>query len=536
MSLERKVHLYDTTLRDGAQGKGVNFSIDGKIKVAKILDPIVDYIEGGWPGANPSDTEFFQRVQHEVDFSHARLTAFGSTRRANSHVESDVTLRALLEARAPVNTIVGKASIYQVKEVLRTTPDENLRMIEESIAYLKQEGKLAEIMYDPEHFFDGYKLDREYALEALRAAARGGADWLVLCDTNGGTFPNEIKRIIRAVRRDEELRRIYKGKVPVGIHAHNDRGLAVANSLAGVDAGAKQVQGTVNGYGERTGNADLIVVMANLGTGYGNYGVTEEQVKATKKAGHRIAYLAGKRPDPKQPFIGDDVFTHKAGLHADGVNKTGGSAYEFIDPAKVDNKSRIVISDLSGKSNIIAKIRELTIPAPTDDAFVIKILGIVKDMYLKGFRYEETDASFELLVRRQLEDYKAPFELQMVESGEGDVTGAIINTEYRFSTHVDPQRTDVTSRSKHINALSTDVHHIFESMRETLQPFYPNIAQLRIVGQDYQAENGSMRRQFVDITDGEKTWRTMGADLGHAKASWIAVSDALEYAIWHATS
>lgn len=382
------VVLYDTTLRDGAQGNGVSFSVDAKLTALRLLDDLgVPYVEGGWPGANPTDTAFFLRAQ-DLHLHHARLVAFGSTRRADTGVEYDLSLLALLQSGAPVCALVGKASRFQVEQVLRTTADENVRMVAESIRFLKAHGR--EVVFDAEHCFDGYKDDPAYTLQVLEAAAEAGADWLVLCDTNGGTLFDEISKIVGALSQ--------RIAVPLGIHAHDDAGLAVANSLAAVQAGARMVQGTINGYGERTGNANLLTVAPTLQLKLGYYCLQPEKLAQLTWLSSEFGRLSGCQPSPKLPYVGHDAFAHKAGLHADGVSKTS-RAYEHIDPEAVGNVRHFVVSDLAGKASLRRRVEELGFDVPSEQ-FLCQLALAVKDGEALGIRYESRPEAFRELLWR----------------------------------------------------------------------------------------------------------------------------------------
>ncbi|MDM8001080.1 MAG: citramalate synthase, partial [Dehalococcoidia bacterium] len=394
----RRVELYDTTLRDGAQQAGVSFSVEDKLKIARKLDELgIHCIEGGWPGSNPKDEEFFRRAR-KLRLSRAVLVAFGSTRRPKTRAANDANLKALVEAGVPVVTIVGKSWDGQVVHVLETSLEENLAMIAESIAYLRSKG--LRVFFDAEHYFDGYKANPSYALKTAIAAEEAGAECVVLCDTNGGSLPEEVAVAVRAARK--------KVTVPLGIHAHNDGELAVANSLMAVAAGATHVQGTINGYGERCGNANLCSIIPALELKMGVGCIGRNRLKRLTEVSRYVSELANLRPFPRQPYVGTSAFTHKGGLHVAGVNKWEES-YQHIDPAAVGNRSGVLVSELSGVSNIIYKARERGLPlARREEAR--RILEQVKLLESRGFQYEEAEASFELLVHRARSDYKPPFE------------------------------------------------------------------------------------------------------------------------------
>ena len=390
-----KIQLYDTTLRDGTQSEGISLSVNDKLKITQRLDEFgVDYIEGGWPGSNPKDAEYFERVR-ELDLKHAKIAAFGSTRRKNSKVASDPNIKALVDAQTPVVTVVGKSWDLHVRDVLETTPEENLAMIEESVAYLKSLGK--EVVYDAEHFFDGYKANEEYAVATVQAASRGGADILVLCETNGGSLPWEVEAIVKAI--------IEKTDTPVGVHTHDDGGNGVANSLAGIHAGAVHVQGTINGYGERVGNANLCTIIPNLQLKMGCECVSAESLKGLSKLSHYVAEIANQELNHYLPFVGKKAFAHKGGIHVAAILKNEDS-YQHIDPTLVGNKRRTLVSELSGRGNIIDKAAEFGIEVNSEKARAV--VEQIKSLEAQGFTFEGAGASAQLLMQHAEEDYKPP--------------------------------------------------------------------------------------------------------------------------------
>ncbi|OGK92019.1 MAG: citramalate synthase, partial [Candidatus Rokubacteria bacterium RBG_16_73_20] len=385
--MRRLIKLYDTTLRDGTQGEGVAFSMEDKVRLASRLDALgVHYIEGGWPGSNPKDLRFFRRMQ-DVPLKHARLAAFSMTRRAGGTADSDPNMRALLDAGAPVATIVGKTWDFHVSHALGTTPEENLAMIADTIAYLRP--RVEEVMFDAEHFFDGFRANREYALAALAAAEGAGAHWLVLCDTNGGTLPHDVAAIVRAVRE--------RVKAPLGVHMHNDAECAVANSLAAVAEGAGQVQGTINGFGERCGNANLVSVIPNLVLKLGLDCIPAPNLRELRDVSRFIAELANRKPWDAQPYVGDSAFAHKGGMHVSAVQKHP-ETYEHVDPEAVGNHRRVLVSELAGRSNILWKAREYGIDLDHDTPDSRRILDQLKALEDQGFQFEGAEASFELLM------------------------------------------------------------------------------------------------------------------------------------------
>ncbi|HEY3290253.1 MAG TPA: citramalate synthase, partial [Anaerolineae bacterium] len=382
-----KTLLYDTTLRDGTQGEGINLSVTDKLRIAQRLDEFgMHYIEGGWPGSNPKDAEFFTKVR-ELKLRQARVAAFGSTRRAHSQVETDAQIKMLLDAQTPVVTMVAKTSRLHVTHVLETTLDENLNMIRDSVAYFKAQGK--EVMHDAEHFFDGFRLDKEYALATLRAAAEAGADWLVLCDTNGGQMPWDVEQIVR-----ETIGAIQPAtRASFGIHTHNDSGVGVANALAGVRAGCTQLQGTVNGYGERVGNCDLITTIANLKLKLNDDCMDDQQLHGLTELSHYVSEMANVAPNIRAPYVGQAAFAHKGGIHVAAILKLEES-YQHIDPKRVGNQKRVLVSELSGRGNIAYKAQEFGLDVTKED--VKQVLAKIKEMENKGFYFEGAEASVEL--------------------------------------------------------------------------------------------------------------------------------------------
>ena len=518
-----QVQLYDTTLRDGAQREGISFTVEDKLRIATRLDVFgIDFIEGGWPGANPKDDEFFAKAK-SLALSHALLTAFGSTRRPNTRAEDDPNLRALLEAGTKVVTLVGKSWEHHVTQVLETTLGENLRMISESIAYLKSKGK--RVFFDAEHFFDGYKANAEYAIDTIKAAAEAGAECIILCDTNGGTVPSEVTTIFATARKATD--------VPLGIHAHNDAELAVANTLAAVQAGATQVQGTINGYGERCGNANLCSIIPALKLKMGIDCVTEEQLAKLTELAHYVSEIANLALDSHLPYVGASAFAHKAGLHVAAMIKWDES-YHHIDPDRVGNQWRTLVSELSGKGGIAYKARERGLELAAEGDQARAILGRVKDMESRGFQYDGAEASFELLVRRAQPDYRPLFELVdfmvVVEKrrrpstleGEELLSEAVV----KVKVGGDVIHTAAGGNGP-VNALDA-------ALRKALLVFYPSLRAVRLV--DYKvraieetAGTASRVRVLIESSDGEHEWRTVGSSTNIIEASWLALADSLEY-------
>jgi 2-isopropylmalate synthase len=462
MSPSDFVHLYDTTLRDGAQRKGLSFSLEDKIKIARLLDSFgVSYIEGGWPGSNPKDMEFFKRLR-QSPLSHAKLVAFGSTCRVGQAAEQDANLRALLEAKTPVVTIVGKASVFHVEEVLRTTKEENLRLIKDSVAFLKSNN--LEVIFDAEHFFDGYKADACYALEALQTAMEAGADWVVLCDTNGGSLPHEVSAIVSAV--------VQQVTDKVGVHAHNDGELAVANSLAAVMAGARQVQGTINGYGERCGNANLISIAPALQLKENFKCLPESSFKKMTELSRTVSEIANLSPDACAAYVGASAFAHKGGLHVAAVEKVT-SSYEHLDPAVVGNSRQVVVSELSGRGNIRMLTSELGLTATGQEQ---SILRRVKEMEEQGYQFENAEGTVELMVRREQPGYQRPFELMdmMVMVSDRDKADTGMRAEAVIKVKVGNTVFHTAAEgSGPVNALD-------KALRKALAPSYPEVEQARL--------------------------------------------------------
>lgn len=516
------VQLYDTTLRDGAQRSGISFSVEDKVNIAKRLDELgIHFIEGGWPGANPKDGEFFVRARG-LSLSNARLVAFGSTRRANGDAASDPNLRALRDAGGDAVTLVGKSWDLHVTQVLETTLDENLRMIADSIRYLRSEGKA--VFFDAEHFFDGYKANPQYARRTLHAAAEAGAACLVLCDTNGGTLPNEVAATLQAVKDIG---------VPLGIHAHNDGELAVANTLVAVQSGATQVQGTINGYGERCGNASLCSVIPALKLKMGINCVSDSQLAMLTEVSRYVSELANLSPDPHMPYVGASAFTHKAGLHISGVIKEEKS-YQHIDPDLVGNRSRILVSELAGISTITRKAKELGFDIPRGEK-ARSVLERIKTLENQGFQYEGADASFELLLRRSQPDYAPPFELVdfmvVVERLRRHPT-AFSKEELLSEAMV---KVKVGGEILHTAAEGNGpVNALDAALRKALLWFYPSLAAVKLI--DYKVRileethgTGSRVRVLMESGDGEHEWHTMGSSMNIIEASWLALADSLEY-------
>ncbi len=518
------MQLYDTVLRDGAQREGISFSVTDKLDIVQKLDQLgIHFIEGGWPGSNPKDVEFFNRAR-QLTLHNAILVAFGSTRRSKAKAEKDANLQALAEAGVKAVTIVGKSSALQVSQVLETTLEENLSMIADSIRYLKTKGLT--VFFDAEHFFDGFKNNPDYALRCLTVAAEAGGDCLVLCDTNGGTVPAEVIAAIAVVKGVTS--------VPLGIHAHNDAELAVANTLAAVNAGVTQVQGTINGYGERCGNANLCSVIPALKLKMGIDCVTDEQLARLTEVAHYVSEVANLIPDAFLPYVGLSAFSHKGGLHVAGLTRWE-SSYQHVDPALVGNRPKVLVSELSGKGNIIYKARELGISLPREGKEAKNLLERIKWLESHGFQYENAEASFELLLRKAQADYQPPFELVdfmvVVETRRRKPTRRSLEETLSEAMIKVRVGTEVMHTAAEGNG---PVNALDQALRKALLPFYPSLAQLKLV--DYKVRileesigTGSQVRVLIESSDGVSEWRTVGSSTNIIEASWMALADSVEY-------
>jgi len=512
------IEIYDTTLRDGTQGEGVAFSVGDKLRIAERLDAFgVHYIEGGWPGSNPKDVEFFERAKHRT-FHRARLAAFGSTRRKDIRADQDDQVRLLLDAATPVVTIYGKTWLLHVLEVLQTTPEENLAMIEDTVRFLKSHGRF--VIYDAEHAFDGCKDDRQYAFATWQAAERGGADCVVLCDTNGGSLPREIAEITRYAAGGLGGR--------IGIHTHDDIGLGVANALAAVDAGASQVQGTFNGYGERTGNCNLTSVMPILEFKCRTKSVARESLAKLKELSQFVDETANIRPNTRLPWVGAAAFSHKGGTHVNAVQKVIRS-YEHIDPALVGNTRHVLISDLAGRSNIVMKARELGFEVTNQTPELRDMLTRVKELEHQGYEFESADGSLALLIRRALEKADRPFvvdayHVSMRRDGDTSVCEATVKVRVgREQAHT------VADGDGPVNALDA-------ALRAALLGFYRQLEAVRLT--DYKVRiidstsgTAARTRVLIETSDGTTEWGTVGVSDNIIEASLQALVDSLEYAL-----
>ncbi len=512
-----QVYLYDTTLRDGTQREDISLSVDDKLVIAKRLaDFGFHYIEGGWPGSNPKDAEFFARAA-KLDLGTAKLAAFGRTRQKTKTCEQDSNLQALLEAKTPVVTMVGKSSDYHVKVVLTATLEENLAMIRDSVAYMKAQGR--EVVFDAEHFFDGFLANRDYALATLRAAADAGADWLVLCETNGGKLPWEVEEIVREVGKHIAT--------PLGVHCHNDSGCGVSNTLSAVRGGCTQIQGTINGYGERVGNANLTTIIPNLQLKMGKQAVSAEQLRELTSLSHFVAEVVNLKHYNHAPYIGHSAFAHKGGIHVAAILKSP-DTYQHIDPALVGNEMRSVVSELSGRGNIQLNAQALGIDLNNDDAQ--HVLNNIKHLEHEGFTFEAAEASVELMLHRLRRDYVRPFEL----------IDYFVITERRQSRGLLSEATVKVKVNGKVRFVAAEgngpVNALSGALRSALEDVYPALKTVRLI--DYKVRildsaNGTSAQIRVLITfqGGGKMWTTVGASANIIEASWHALSDSLEYAL-----
>jgi 2-isopropylmalate synthase len=514
------VETYDTTLRDGSQQVGLNFTVADKLRVTQLLDDLgVDVIEGGWPGSNPKDAEYFERVR-ELELRHAVLAAFGATRRPRRGVDDDPNLLALLESGAPVVTLVGKAWTLHVTEALRASFDENLAMVADSVGHLVAAGR--RVVFDAEHFFDGHAADRAYALAVAQAAAEAGADTVVLCDTNGGTLPSTVERVVA------EAAGALEG-VRIGVHCHNDAACAVANSLVAVQSGASHVQGAANGYGERCGNADLFAIVADLELKEGRRLLPNGRLAALTSTAHAIAEIANLLPDARQPYVGSSAFATKAGLHASAIARRP-DAYSHVDPGTVGNRMQVLVSELAGRSNVLAKAMELGLDLEADAELGARVLDRVKELEHRGYAFEAADASFELLVRREAGRLEALFEL------EG----------YRVIVERRPDGSDLSEatvrlrvRGERVMAAGEGVgpvHALDQGLRRALENRYPELESIRLVDfkvriLDGRAGTKAVTRVLITSADEDGEWTTVGVSDDIVTASYQALVDGIQYGL-----
>jgi 2-isopropylmalate synthase len=512
------VLIYDTTLRDGTQGEQINFSAEEKLRIALRLDDMgFHYIEGGWPGSNPKDVRFFELAK-TAPFRHARLTAFGSTRKAHTRPEDCPNLQALLNAETPAVAIFGKSWDLHVMQILEVTLQENLAMIRDSVAYLKAQAR--EVVYDAEHFFDGYKKNPVYARKTVETALAAGADLIVLCDTNGGTLPHEVTTVIQEVSGFIPLQRM-------GIHAHNDGGVAVANSLAAVHAGVKMVQGTINGFGERCGNADLIPIMANLQLKMKKRCLTDEALHHLTNLSNYMSDVANVPPLNARPFVGRSAFAHKGGVHVSAVVKNS-AAYEHIRPELVGNQQRVLVSDLAGKSNIEYKARQLGVDLGLDKTTSKKIVREIKKMEDRGYQFDAAEGSLSLLIKKQTGEFVEPFNLEsyhVLISKRGNEP-PLAQASIKISVG-DDQEVTAAEGNGPINALDN-------ALRKALTKFYPQIGAMHLVDFKVRIVEGSegtaaLVKVLIDTRDEDEVWSTIGVSENVIEASWHALVDSVQY-------
>jgi 2-isopropylmalate synthase len=516
----KDVLLYDTTLRDGCQAEDISFTLEDKLRIAEKLEELgIDYIEGGYPGSNPRDADFFKQVK-KLKLKNAKIASFGTTRKFGAKPSQDINLKVLLAADTPVVTLVGKAWDLHVRDDLRISQKANLEIIADSIAFMKK--RVDEVIFDAEHFFDGFRDNPDYALECLKAAQDGGADWIVLCETNGGRLPGDIHQALTHVNR--------LIKTPLGIHCHNDGELAVANTLAGVETGATQVQGTINGFGERCGNVNLISVIANLQLKMGKKCVTPAQLKKLRDVSQLFYELANIQPNKHQAYVGDSAFAHKGGLHVSGVLKNR-ETYEHIDPELVGNRQRVLVSDLSGRSNIVYKGKEYGIDMSNNDT-VKEILRRTKELEGQGYEFQAAEASFELLIQEALGRKKKNFNLvgfrvidEKRKEGEPPISEATIMVQ-------------VDGVMEHAAAMGNGpVNALDQALRRALTKFYPSLKQVELL--DYKVRvlstgegTGAVVRVLIESGDGKERWGTVGVSHNVIEASWQALVDSIDYKLY----
>ncbi len=521
VSVNDSFHIYDTTLRDGAQQEGLNLSVHDKLAIARYLDELgVGFIEGGWPGANPKDTEFFKRAQTELKLKNATFVAFGATRRPGVQAADDVLLRALQDSRAAAVTLVAKSHDRHVDLALKTSLDENLEMIRSSIKFLREGGQ--RVFLDAEHFFDGYRSNRAYALEVVRTAAEAGADVIALCDTNGGMLPTELTDIITDVLGSSSAR--------LGIHCHNDTGCAVANSLAAVSAGVTHVQGTLNGYGERTGNADLVTIIADLELKMKKPVLPAGALRESFRISHAVAEVTNVAPSARQSYVGVSAFAHKAGLHASAI-KVDPMMYQHEDPASVGNDMRMLVSEMAGRASIELKSKELGIDLNGDKELITRVIDRVKEMESRGFTFEAADASFELLLREEIAGKKADFFAikEWKTTVDGDSAGGVTSTATITIVSHGETIVAIGSGNGPVNAIDT-------ALRSGLTKFYPQLSKLELT--DYKVRilegrlgTGAVTRVLVETSDGDGSWTTLGVHENVIAASAMALEDAVTFGL-----
>ncbi len=511
------VAVYDTTLRDGTQREGISYTLEDKLRIAEHLDAFgVAFIEGGWPGSNPKDEEFFARARDRA-WLHAKIAAFGATRRAGLAPHDDPSLRALVAAGTEVCTIFGKTSTLHVTEVLRTTLDENLRMIEDSIAFLRSEKK--RVVYDAEHFFDGYRLDESYAVETLRAAIRGGAEVVALCDTNGGSMPWDVEQIVREVARLVDH--------PLGVHAHDDSGCGVANSLAAVRGGARHVQGTINGYGERCGNANLSVIIPNLELKLGFRALEGGRLAEISELSHFVAEVANLAPDAHMAYVGKSAFAHKGGVHVAAMRRNADS-YQHVSPALVGNAMRVVVSELSGRGNVLAKAEELGVEVSS--GVELEALREIKEAEARGLSYEGAEASIALLLQRKADDYLPLFQVVDYQIQVGKRRGTETFAEAVVKVQIGKQTLHTAAEG------NGPVSALDGALRKALAPSYPAVNDIHLADYKVRILDGTegteaITRVLIDSQDAHRSWSTVGASSNIIEASMHALVDSIEYGL-----
>jgi len=512
-----KVKLYDTTLRDGSQGEGISYSVMDKIRIAQELDMLgIHYIEGGWPGSNPKDMEFYLKMA-KIRLKNSELVAFGSTRKPNYRACEDNNLKAILKSQAKIVTIFGKTWDLHIADVLKTSFDENLNMIKDSVNYLTS--KEAAVFYDAEHFFDAYNANKEYSLNCLLAAQEAGAKAIVLCDTNGGTLTSKILSVIKEIRPQI--------KVWLGIHCHNDADLAVANSLAAVEAGADMVQGTINGYGERCGNADLIPIIANLKLKMRIDCISDDKLKELTKVSHFVSEISNMRQRNDQPYTGSSAFAHKAGVHINAVMKNPKS-YEHIDPTLIGNRRRILVSELAGKTAILLRAKELEFDLSKEDPKTKRILKLIQNLENQGYHFEAAEASFELLMKKALKKYRRFFELEGFRVVIEKLSDKKITSEAIIKLKVKGVKEHTAAEGDGpVNALDN-------ALRKALKDFYPTLSKMHLSDfkvrvLDEKAGTAARVRVLIQSQDETDTWSTIGVHENIIEASWQALMDSIEY-------
>lgn len=514
---KKKVSILDSTLRDGAQAEGISFSVADKIKIVNALDALgIDYIEAGNPGSNPKDMEFFAQARN-LSLSHAKLCAFGATCRVGLKPEEDANIQSLLSAETPAVCVFGKAWDLHVHDILKTTPKNNLKIITDTIMYLKANGK--EVIFDAEHFFDGYSSNSEYALACAKAAQDAGADFVVLCDTNGAAFPYEIEQITKKVT---DLL-----TVDIGIHCHNDVGVAVANSVAAVRAGAVHIQGTMNGLGERCGNANLCTIIPNLELKLGYSCLAQDRLEEITDTARYVSEIANISHDERQPYVGSSAFAHKAGMHVDGVLKNP-KTFEHINPEYVGNTRRVLISEMAGRANLLKAIRKIDPTLDKRSKEVGKVIDKLKELEYEGYQFEGAESSMELLIRKILGNYKPYFELNQFKVIVSEPSGEELSSSALIKIHVGSDASITAAEG------NGPVDAIDKALRGALEHFYPQLACVRLTDYkvrvlDSQNATASKVRVLVESTDGVNNWSTVGVSTDIIDASWHAVVDSLEY-------